>query len=40
VKDIADPMLAIDFGIAKLHFEIGAGGGKWSWGNNGEFIRG
>lgn len=27
----------IDLGIAKLHFEIGAGGGNWSWGNNGKF---
>lgn len=28
---------SIDLGIAKLHFEIGAGGGNWSWGNNGTF---
>ena len=39
VIDISNPSLALDFGIAKLHFEIGAGGGEWSWGNNGEFIR-
>jgi len=24
----------LDFGIAKLHFELGAGGGNWEWGNN------
>lgn len=29
----------LDFGIAKLHFEIGADGGHWAWGNGGEFIR-
>lgn len=29
----------IDLGIAKLHFEIGAGGGDWEWGNNGPFYR-
>ena len=32
-------LLAIDFGIAKLHFEIGADGGKWAWGNGAEFSR-
>ena len=32
-------LLGLDFGIAKLHFEIGAGGGKWAWGNNAEFTR-
>lgn len=29
----------IDLGIAKLHFEIGAQGGKWQWGNGGAFIK-
>lgn len=29
--------IALDFGIAKQHFELGAGGGKWDWGNNGAF---
>ena len=29
----------IDLGIAKLHFEIGAKGGKWQWGNGGTFIK-
>ncbi|MDR1754083.1 MAG: nitroreductase [Eubacterium sp.] len=28
----------IDLGIAKLHFEIGALGGDWEWGNGGTFI--
>jgi len=32
-------LLHVDFGIAKLHFEIGAGGGKWKWGNGGGFER-
>ena len=27
---------AIDLGIAKLHFEIGAGQGKWQFGNYGK----
>jgi len=39
VKDISASMMAIDFGIAKLHFELGAGGGTWEWGNNGEFTK-
>jgi len=26
-----------DMGIAKLHFELGAGGGTWEWGNGGIF---
>lgn len=34
-----DRMRRLDFGIAKRHFEIGAGGGKWEWGNGGEFTR-
>jgi hypothetical protein len=29
----------IDLGIAKLHFEIGAGSGKFELGNKGKFIR-
>ncbi len=29
-----DGFEAIDLGIAKLHFEIGAGHGKWNFGNN------
>lgn len=29
----------IDLGIAKQHFEIGAQGGKWQWGNGGTFIK-
>ena len=29
----------LDFGIAKLHFELGAKNGTWEWGNGGEFVR-
>ena len=29
----------IDFGIAKLHFELGAGGGTWDWGNGAAFTH-
>jgi nitroreductase len=39
VRDISDNSMVLDFGIAKLHFEIGAGGGEWDWGNNAAFIR-
>jgi len=28
----------LDFGIAKLHFELGAGGGAWEWGNGGHYT--
>ena len=30
-------MTLLDFGIAKLHFELGAGGGAWEWGNGGVY---
>jgi nitroreductase len=29
----------IDLGIAKLHFEIGSGGGTWKWGTEGVFNK-
>lgn len=29
----------VDLGIAKLHFEIGAHGGTWSWGDGGVFHK-
>lgn len=29
----------IDLGIAKMNFQIGAGGGTWVWGDGGHFIR-
>ena len=29
----------VDLGIAKLHFELGAHGGDWDWGNGGIFRR-
>ena len=38
VKDTADISMALDLGIAKQHFELGAGRGKWGFGNNAEFI--
>ena len=28
----------IDLGIAKLHFELGAGGGSWEYGNGGHYC--
>ena len=28
----------IDLGIAKLHFELGAGGGSWESGNEGHYY--
>lgn len=31
------PYAMIDLGIAKLHFEIGSGGGKWEYGSPGTF---
>jgi len=30
----------VDMGIAKLHFELGSGGGHWQWGSGGIFERG
>lgn len=29
----------LDLGIAKLHFELGAEGGAWQWGNGGVFEK-
>ncbi len=37
VEDIKSQGFALDLGIAKLHFELGAGGGVWNFGNFGEF---
>ena len=39
VKDIADEGFALDLGIAKLHFELGASGGTWEFGNGAGFCR-
>lgn len=39
VKEMKDAGFALDLGIAKLHFELGAGGGVWDWGNGAEFKR-
>lgn len=33
------PLSLVDLGIAKLHFEMGAHGGVWSWGDNGRFTK-
>jgi nitroreductase len=38
VQDITVEGIAFDLGIAKLHFEIGAGGGEWDFGNGGKFM--
>lgn len=40
VEDIASEYVAIDLGIAKLHFALGAGDGKWAFGNGAEYSRG
>jgi len=37
VEGKIDDMLALDFGIAKCHFALGAGKGVWTWGNHAEF---
>jgi len=39
VDNTSQEGFAFDLGIAKLHFEIGAGGGVWEFGNGGAFIR-
>jgi len=39
VKSIKDESYALDLGIAKLHFELGVGGGEWIFGNGAEFRR-
>ena len=40
VENIDGEGFAFDLGIAKLHFEIGAGGGAWEFGNGAEFKHG
>jgi nitroreductase len=39
IQKPADIGALLDMGIAKLHFELGAGNGKWNFGNGAEFIR-
>jgi len=39
IKDVNAERIFYDLGIAKLHFEIGAGTGTWEWGNNAVFTR-
>ena len=33
------PYAEVDLGIAKYHFEIGAHGGTWTWGDGGVFVK-
>ena len=35
---VSDETTRIDLGIAKLHFELGAGGGSWEYGNGGRYY--
>jgi len=35
----SSPFSLVDLGIAKLHFEIGAHGGAWTWGDGGVFHK-
>lgn len=37
--DGAGPFALVDLGIAKLHFELGAHGGEWAWGDGGLFRK-
>ena len=37
VDDIRSESYAFDLGIAKLHFELGVGSGRWVFGNNGAY---
>ncbi len=39
VKRIEDASYALDLGIAKLHFQLGAGGGSWQFGNGAAFRK-
>ena len=39
VKNITGEGFALDLGIAKLHFEIGAVGGTWQFGNGAAFVK-
>ncbi|MCL2023177.1 MAG: nitroreductase [Oscillospiraceae bacterium] len=39
VGDLSKTYSALDFGIAKLHFQFGAGGGSWAWGIGGTYTK-
>ena len=39
VENYADVGAVLDLGIAKAHFELGAGDGTWAFGNHGAFAR-
>ena len=38
IQEPTDIATLLDLGIAKLHFELGAGCGKWDFGNDAEFV--
>jgi len=38
VKNYNDIGTVLDLGIAKAHFELGVGNGKWEFGNHAEFA--
>ena len=40
VSDTTKYLVGFDLGIAKLHFELGSGGGAWEWGSGAEFVYG
>ena len=40
VDDIWGECRAFDLGIAKLHYELGAGSGSWTFGNGAKYIYG
>ncbi|WP_169275053.1 nitroreductase family protein [Bifidobacterium moraviense] len=37
--ELDGPYALNDLGIAKLHFQLGAGTGEWGWGNGAMFIK-
>ena len=39
IPDINNTGAVLDMGIAKLHFELGAGGGTWAFGNGAAYTR-
>ena len=39
ISEGADVMTLLDFGIAKLHFELAAGSGAWDFGNGARFVK-
>ena len=39
LRNFIPDKVRIPMGIAKLHFQIGAGQGQWAWGDGGLFIH-